>query len=257
MNFIIRLSILYCIGSTLGWLIELIFRRFFSSGNPEKRWINPGFLCGPYIPLYGFGLCILYLLAGLESKMNPGGPSGKIGIFVIMALSLTAAEYLAGLIFIKGMKVNLWDYSDMPCNLQGIICLQFSLYWALLGIIYYLVLHRPLTFLLDSLSHNIATTSLIGAYIGIFAIDFIYSCNILSKIRSFAVEHKIIVKYDRLRSIVAEKMAEKEKRPYFFVSLRSDAPISEHLISYLKWMEGQIGAANSALSERKNNGRLS
>ncbi|MGN0035225.1 MAG: hypothetical protein ACI364_05820 [Coriobacteriales bacterium] len=34
--------------------MELFFRRFISSNNPQRKWINPGFLAGPYLPLYGF-----------------------------------------------------------------------------------------------------------------------------------------------------------------------------------------------------------
>lgn len=70
MNFFLTLAFLFFIGSTIGWGIEVIFRRFFSSANPERKWINPGFLNGPYLPLYGFGLCFLYLLASLEKNIN-------------------------------------------------------------------------------------------------------------------------------------------------------------------------------------------
>lgn len=67
MNILLKLAYLFFIGSVIGWCIEVIFRRFFSSANPERKWINPGFCTGPYLPLYGCGLCILYLIASLES----------------------------------------------------------------------------------------------------------------------------------------------------------------------------------------------
>ena len=44
MNVFLGLAFLFFIGSVLGWFLELIFRRFFSSANPERKWINPGFL---------------------------------------------------------------------------------------------------------------------------------------------------------------------------------------------------------------------
>ena len=62
MNFFLCLAYLFFIGSTFGWVLELFFRKFFSGTNPEHKWINPGFCVGPYVPLYGFGLCILFLL---------------------------------------------------------------------------------------------------------------------------------------------------------------------------------------------------
>ena len=59
MNLFLTLAFLFCIGSVLGWGLEVIFRRFFSA----HHWVNPGFLVGPYLPLYGSSLCVLYLLA--------------------------------------------------------------------------------------------------------------------------------------------------------------------------------------------------
>ena len=59
MKYFLVIAFLFIIGSTIGWVIELLFRRFFSA----HKWINPGFLVGPYLPLYGFGLCALFGLA--------------------------------------------------------------------------------------------------------------------------------------------------------------------------------------------------
>ena len=55
MNIILVLAFLFYIGSIAGWVLELFFRKIVCS---EHKWINPGFLTGPYLPLYGFG-CII------------------------------------------------------------------------------------------------------------------------------------------------------------------------------------------------------
>ena len=82
MNFFLKLAFLFCIGSLLGWCIEVLFRRFFSA----KKWINPGFLVGPYLPLYGFSLCTLYLLAMLEEFIPISSPVlRKLVLFAVMA----------------------------------------------------------------------------------------------------------------------------------------------------------------------------
>lgn len=47
---------LFFFGGVGGWVLELLFRRFFSGANPERKWLNPGFLFGPCLPLYGFGV---------------------------------------------------------------------------------------------------------------------------------------------------------------------------------------------------------
>ena len=59
MNIFLIFAFLFFIGSTFGWVLELFYRRFFSKNNPERKWINPGFCAGPYLPLYGTGLCML------------------------------------------------------------------------------------------------------------------------------------------------------------------------------------------------------
>ena len=66
MSLFLVLAFLFFVGSVSGWVLELIFRRFFSSANPERKWINPGFCTGPYVPLYGCGLCIMFLIVSLE-----------------------------------------------------------------------------------------------------------------------------------------------------------------------------------------------
>ncbi|WP_276629906.1 putative ABC transporter permease, partial [Terrisporobacter hibernicus] len=118
MSYFLILAFIFFIGSIVGWVIELIFRRFFSGANPERRWINPGFLIGSYLPLYGFSLCVLFLLAQININFIHNKFIEELVLFIIMALVVTFIEYLAGLIFIKGMNIKLWDYTDEHCNIQ-------------------------------------------------------------------------------------------------------------------------------------------
>lgn len=98
-------------------MLELFYRRFFSGNNPERRWINPGFLVGPYVPLYGFGLCILYLLARLPL---PGPQAVTVLLqLLIITVALTGIELLAGLLAEWIGHVRLWDYSDRWGNYRG------------------------------------------------------------------------------------------------------------------------------------------
>ena len=62
MKYLVIISTLFVIGSLLGWVIELLFRRFVS----QKKWMNPGFLTGPYLPIYGFGVLLLYGVSNLS-----------------------------------------------------------------------------------------------------------------------------------------------------------------------------------------------
>ena len=66
MNIFLVILFLFFAGSLIGWGIEVLWRKFFSAANPEHKWINPGFLVGPYLPLYGFSLTILFLLTFID-----------------------------------------------------------------------------------------------------------------------------------------------------------------------------------------------
>lgn len=135
MNIFLTLAFLFFIGATLGWVLELLFRRFFSSANPERKWINPGFCVGPYLPLYGCGLCFLYLIASpgavqhhprpvLESRgpvPDHGGVHDRDGIFRRSHRPQGLPCPPVGL----QQAVGQHSGSHLP--------LKFSLAWALLG----------------------------------------------------------------------------------------------------------------------------
>ena len=171
MSMFLTLAYLFFIGSVLGWCLELVFRKFFSSANPEHKWINPGFCVGPYVPLYGFGLCILYLLAHLGQVTGMDSTAGgKALMFLCMAVSMTAIEYIAGILLLKLMKLRLWDYSQLWGNIQGLICPLFSAIWAFMGAVYYFFVHPYILSALNWLSNNLAFSFVIGFFFGVFEV---------------------------------------------------------------------------------------
>ena len=230
MNLALVLAYLFFIGSVLGWVLELFFRKFFSGSNPEHKWINPGFCVGPYLPLYGSGLCILYLLAaggqrwGLENSST-----GRVLLFVGMAVSMTLIEYIAGLISVKVFRVRLWDYSNCWGNIQGLICPLFSFFWAVLGAIYYFLLHPRILNALAWLSRNLAFSFVIGFFFGVFTIDVVYSANVLARLKRFADENGVIVRYEDLKAHIRSVRERASQRVYFFLAFQSDRPLVEHL----------------------------
>ena len=94
MNLIIEISFVFFVGAVGGWFIELIYRRIFSA----KKWINPGFLNGPWLPLYGFGLGLLYLISSIKVVDNV--VLNNVIIIAIMFVAMTLIEFVAGYIFI-------------------------------------------------------------------------------------------------------------------------------------------------------------
>lgn len=226
MNLFLILAFLFSVGATAGWVLEVFYRRFFSRANPERKWINPGFCTGPYVPLYGFSLCLLYLIASLESVF----PNiHKAVLFLMMAVSMTAIEYIAGIWLLKRMNVRLWDYTDEWGNVQGLICPRFSLYWALLGAAYYFLIHPRVLGALQWLSCNLAFSFVIGLFFGVFIVDFGHSTQIITKLRAYAVENDVIVRYELVKLQIRQHHEAARSKYHFFRPFHSDKPLREHL----------------------------
>ena len=206
----------------------------FPTSNPEHKWINPGFCTGPYLPIYGFGLCALYLLAllGRETGLD-GSIQGRVLLFLGMAVSMTLIEYIGGLLLLKGAKIRLWDYSNCRGNIQGLICPLFSFFWALLGAGYYFLIHPHILTALAWLSENLAFSFVIGFFFGVFLVDMALSAHWASRVKAFAdangVIVKVIVKVENLKAHIQAAQERASTRVHFFFAFRSERPLVEHL----------------------------
>ena len=146
----------------------------------------------------------------------------KTVLFLLMALSVTLIEYFAGLIFIKGMHVKLWDYSDEKFNIQGIICPKFTFFWYLLSAIYYFLIHPNIIHSIEWLAGNLWFSFFVGLFYGVFLIDVGYSLNILNNIQKFAKENDIIVQYEAFRKHIGELRNEFKEKERFVFSMKLD-----------------------------------
>lgn len=250
MGILLTLAFLFFIGSMIGYGMELLFRRFVSKSNPERKWINPGFCVGPYLPIYGCGLCVLYLIASLDQlQWISNSIVEKIVLCVIMALGMTLIEYITGLFCLKVSKVRLWDYSSEWGNIQGIICPKFSLAWAALGMVYYLLIHPYILEALNWLSHNLAFSFFIGAFFGVFVIDVVYSLRLITKLKRFAEENNVTVRYEHLKAQIRSAHERTKKKYRFLLPLRSDRPLTEYLKEKTSSFEEKI---KKSKKEKKN-----
>jgi uncharacterized membrane protein len=180
MKYLVIISTLFVIGSLIGWIIELFFRRFVS----QKKWMNPGFLTGPYLPIYGFGALVLYGVSNLPLGIS-NQPVDIIVHILVIGVGMTVVEFIAGLIFIKGLKVKLWDYSDRKGNIMGIICPLFSLIWLVVGSLYYFFLNPFLVEGISWISENLIYTYFVGMVMGAMAVDFAYSIHLATKLKEY------------------------------------------------------------------------
>lgn len=234
MSIFLTLAYLFFIGSILGWCLELLFRNLTQK---RDKIVNPGFCTGPYLPIYGVGLCVLYILASLEQYSLISSPFwNKVLLFFAMAVGMTLIEYLAGLLCLNYWKVRLWDYSGLWGNIQGIICPIFSLAWAVLGAVYYFLIHPYILDGLNWLSRNLAFSFFIGMFFGVFIIDVAHSAQLVVKLKAFAEDNDVIVKYEALKAHIRATRERASAKYHFFRPFWVERP----LIEYLKEMHGTL-----------------
>ncbi len=112
-------ALVFLLYSFLGWCTEVIYHVV-----TVGRFINRGFLAGPVCPIYGMGiLAVTELLAPWADNL----PLLYLGSVVLTS----AIELALGWLSQQLLHERLWDYSDVPFNLGGYICLKFSLVWGL------------------------------------------------------------------------------------------------------------------------------
>ena len=121
----------------LGWCTEVAFAAF-----KQHRFVNRGFLNGPICPVYGFGVvAVIHFLTPLRSNL--------ILLYLGSTVLVTAIEWLTGFILEKVFHNKWWDYSNMPLNLNGYVCLLFSLIWGVFCVFIVDVFHPMIDKLLS------------------------------------------------------------------------------------------------------------
>ncbi|WP_251388591.1 putative ABC transporter permease [Mediterraneibacter agrestimuris] len=132
-------ALYFFVYSFLGWCTEVAF-----AACKERRFVNRGFLNGPFCPIYGFGVSlVIVFLTSYRSNL--------VFLYIASVFLVTVLEGLTGWAMDKIFHNKWWDYSDMPLNIGGYVCLIFSLIWgaacvAIMNLIHPLI-HKGLTFL--------------------------------------------------------------------------------------------------------------
>lgn len=126
--------------SFMGWIMETCYATY-----KTRRFINRGFLAGPLCPIYGFGAVIVVII--LSPLKNDAFLLFTGGAFLASVL-----EYITGYVLEKAFNIRWWDYSSKPHNLQGRICLRFSVLWGILSVVLLNTLHPGVQSLLGLLS---------------------------------------------------------------------------------------------------------
>ena len=109
--------------SFVGFLLEVPFARATGAAKHDRKCL----LLLPLCPVYGLGALLIITLPGAVWER-------PWALFFCGALAATAAEYVTDFFCEKVLRVRFWDYSDLPANLNGRVCLLFSGIWGLLAL---------------------------------------------------------------------------------------------------------------------------
>ena len=144
--------------SFLGWVLEVVFEAAVN-----RRYVDRGVLNGP--------LCVIYGVAG--TIISVGFVELKESVFFLFlfgALVATVVEWVAGHALETLTHTRWWDYSHLPWNLDGYICLGASALWGALGVVMVLW-GNPLLLLPYSLLPALVRRILLWVALGLLAVD--------------------------------------------------------------------------------------
>ena len=115
--------LLFIIYSMLGWCMEVTWGLI-----EHKKFINRGFLIGPYCPIYGYGAILITFL--LKKYVDDA-----FTLFIMAILVCGILEYATSYFMEKIFKARWWDYSKTKFNINGRICLETIIPFGLLGLL--------------------------------------------------------------------------------------------------------------------------
>ncbi len=161
----------------LGWVMEVVTKLV-----QYRRFINRGFLLGPYCPIYGFGsVLITWLLERYAQE--------PALVFILAMILCGTLEYVTSYAMEKLFHARWWDYSGKPFNLNGRVCAGTLIPFGLLGLMLVYVV-KPFLFGLFAMMSQSVRTALSAALLALLLADAVISTTVLGKIRRAATDAK-------------------------------------------------------------------
>ena len=178
--------ILFAIYSVIGWIMEITL------GFIEKRkFVNRGFLIGPYCPIYGFGgVAITILLSKFMITIDAVSLVDSIWISTIVIMCICGIlEYVTSYLMEKLFHARWWDYNNFKFNINGRICLETLIPFTIIGQI---ILRYASPTFINILSDMpvVWLHILTGTFLLIFITDMLISYNIIRSFKKISNEAK-------------------------------------------------------------------
>ena len=177
MKLILEVLFVFAFCACFGWCLEVCYRSYNA-----KKFINPGFLSGCYLPVYGFGGTALYY--GCSYLLNIENVIARVlAVFLFGCIAMTFIEFIGGIFLLKYYNLRLWDYSDNPLNYKGVICLPFAFAWGAVCLFFAYALYPFINEYAQIIDTQQLFILMIGFYYGIFFFDLYESLHIADMIK--------------------------------------------------------------------------
>lgn len=149
-----RILAYFIIYSVAGYIIETLYG-MITKGVWESR---QSFLYGPFCGIYGLGAVVMILcLHKFPKKYNVL----FIGGFIVGSI----VEYAISLFGEVVLGVKWWDYSNMPLNINGRICVYFSVFWGFLGMYLIISLNPKVDKIIDWIKSKFKTQKALKTFV--------------------------------------------------------------------------------------------
>ena len=181
----------------LGWCSEVGF-----AAVKERRFVNRGFLNGPICPIYGVGVSIVVaFLTPIKSNL--------VLLYITSVILVTLLEGVTGWAMDKIFHNKWWDYSDMPLNIGGYVCLTFSLVWGVACVVIMDFIHPFIHYLLTFIPHTLGIILIALLGITMFADLYVTASAIFKFNKRLASMEKIASELHEISDQIGEDIYKK------------------------------------------------
>lgn len=211
-SYVFLLFIMYAF---LGWIVEVI-----NAYVHLKKFVNRGFLIGPYCPIYGVGLILIttFLKEYTDSY---------IVVFVMSMFICMTLEYFTSYIMEKLFNARWWDYSSKRFNINGRICLETTIPFGLGGMAIMYIVNPLFEKMLKYFNSNVLIVIGIILMI-IFMSDLVISFITILKVKNINITkikdnteemNKKVKEYLMKKSVLTRRLV--ESFPSFKINIKN------------------------------------
>ena len=180
----------------LGWCTEVAF-----AAVKQRQFVNRGFLNGPICPIYGVGVTVVIaVLAQFTDHI--------VFLYLASTLLVTVLEGITGYLLEKLFHHRWWDYSKMPLNIGGYVCVLFSFIWGIVCVLIVEFIHPLLYSLLLLIPKWLGITLLIGLCCALFTDIYVTAAGILKWNRRLDRLDEIAGELHRISDQIGENIYE-------------------------------------------------